>query len=198
VKNLSLYLHGVWAIAFSVLLYLVLGNRPEAGKPVAAGSKTDARILYVNSDTLFKYYRYYLDLKSDAEARRGRIEADVQNRMRAFEQEVMAYQQEGGQMSAQMRQLTEANLMQKQQEIKKYSEEQSGRIAEEQARQSEKLIERITDYLKKRNKETGIQYVLSYSRGAGVLYANDSLDITKDILAGLNKEYAETQAAKKK
>lgn len=199
-KNLSLYLHGLWAVAFGVLLYLHFGNKPATNTPKTAtgGVKADARIVYINSDTLFKYYKYYLDLKSEGEARRGRLEADMQNRMRAFEQEVMNYQQQGEQMSAQMRQLTESNLMQKQQEIKKYGEEQSARVADDQARQSEKLIERITEFLKKRNKDKDVQYVLSYSKGAGVLFAADSLDITREIVTGLNQEYAETKAAKKK
>jgi Skp family chaperone for outer membrane proteins len=30
---------------------------------------------------------------------------------------------------------------------------------------------------------------MNYAKGTGILFANDSLDITKDVLKGLNKAY---------
>ena len=34
-----------------------------------------------------------------------------------------------------------------------------------------------------------MQVVLSYTRNSGVLYANDSLDITQVVITGLNDSY---------
>ena len=50
----------------------------------------------------------------------------------------------------------------------------------------------LRDYGKAHN----FQLVLTYQKGSGVLYANDSLNITEEIITGLNEAYAqETEAA---
>ena len=55
----------------------------------------------------------------------------------------------------------------------------------------------LKDYIKEYNKSGNYNYVLAYSEGplSPVLLANESLDITKDILEGINAQY---RAKKKK
>jgi outer membrane protein len=53
--------------------------------------------------------------------------------------------------------------------------------------------------LKKHADENGYQYVLTYSKtNPAVLYAEESLDITKEIVVALNKEYDAKKASEKK
>jgi outer membrane protein len=40
--------------------------------------------------------------------------------------------------------------------------------------------------------------VLSFTKGGGILYANDSLDITKNVVKGLNEEYIQQNNASSK
>ena len=57
----------------------------------------------------------------------------------------------------------------------------------------------ITDYLTKHAKEKGYQYVLTYSKtNPAVLYADTKLDITKEVVEALNKEYKSKKEAEKK
>ena len=39
--------------------------------------------------------------------------------------------------------------------------------------------------------------VIGYSKGGGVLYAKEDLDITKSVLEGLNKKYADDKKSGK-
>ena len=50
---------------------------------------------------------------------------------------------------------------------------------------------RITDYLKKYGTEKGLQVVLKYDAGSDLLFAGQSMDISQDVIAGLNAEYAQ-------
>jgi outer membrane protein len=46
---------------------------------------------------------------------------------------------------------------------------------------------RLVAVLKDLNKSNNYFYVMGYQRGNGILFANDSLDITKQVLEELNK-----------
>jgi outer membrane protein len=51
------------------------------------------------------------------------------------------------------------------------------------------VINAIIEYMKENSAKFNYKYVLATSFGNNVLYANDSLDITKSVIAGLNEKY---------
>ncbi|WP_310590448.1 OmpH family outer membrane protein [Dyadobacter sp. NIV53] len=87
---------------------------------------------------------------------------------------------------------TEAQLMKKQQDLVAYRDQAAQALGQEEAVKNEQLYKNIRAYMEKYNKENGYEYVLGYSLGGGILFANPSLDVTKKIIDGLNKEHAGT------
>jgi outer membrane protein len=59
------------------------------------------------------------------------------------------------------------------------------------------VIENIMSYLKDYSKDKNIQFILSYGFGGNLLYYDPSLDITDEILAGLNEKYLKEKSMKK-
>jgi Skp family chaperone for outer membrane proteins len=59
------------------------------------------------------------------------------------------------------------------------------------------IIEYIMAYLKNYTKGKGIQYILSYGFGGNILYTDSTLDITNEILFGLNEKYLKEKSLKK-
>ena len=54
----------------------------------------------------------------------------------------------------------------------------------------EKLYDKVADYLKGYAKEKGYKMVLTYSKGnSAILFADESLDVTKEVIKGLNEAY---------
>ena len=51
------------------------------------------------------------------------------------------------------------------------------------------MYENISDYLKAYGDKNNLQLVLTYSRGSDVLYANQGLEITNEVIAGLNEAH---------
>jgi outer membrane protein len=45
------------------------------------------------------------------------------------------------------------------------------------------------DYMKVYTKDKNIQFILGNSFDGKILYANQTLDITQDVLKGLNEQY---------
>ena len=55
------------------------------------------------------------------------------------------------------------------------------------------VINAIMEYLKENSSQLNYKYVLGTSFGGNILYANDSLDITRNIIKGLNEKYQQTK-----
>lgn len=200
-KNLSLVLHGLWAIATGVLFYLVL-SRPSAEPtvlPAAAPGQVLPNIYYVDFDSLSSKATYIKQLREESEARQRGISRDLDRRVSQFQQEVAAYQQKGASMTAIQRELTEQDLGKKQQEIVQYREQVADRLAREEADRAEAMMNKIREFLRKQEGLGNIAYVLAYQKSANILLANDSLDITQRVIEGLNAQHAaEKDKAKQK
>ncbi|PPL00067.1 OmpH family outer membrane protein [Parapedobacter indicus] len=181
-----------------VLLAAAVASCNNQGtKPTAAtvgGDSTQAnieKIVYVNADTLLEKYEYFKDIRVKLEEKAKKAQADLQSRSNAFQREVADYQQKAPTMSAADRQSTEERLARKQDELARHNQNASASFAQEEASENEKLYSRITEYLKKHAKENGYKLVLTYSTSnPAVLYADESLEITDEVLAALNSEYA--------
>jgi outer membrane protein len=63
------------------------------------------------------------------------------------------------------------------------------KLDEDQAKSSDELYTKLNEYLKKYNKEKNYSFVLGFQKGGGILFANDSLNVTNDVVKGLNEEY---------
>ncbi|MEC3880594.1 OmpH family outer membrane protein [Parapedobacter sp. 10938] len=167
------------------------GKAPASVSAIGDSTQANAeKIVYVNVDTLLEKYEYFKDIRTKLEEKAKKAQADLQSRSNAFQREVADYQQKAATMSASDRQSTEERLARKQDELARHNQNASTSFAQEEASENEKLYGRITDYLKKHAKENGYKFVLTYSAASpGVLYADESLEITDEVLTALNAEY---------
>jgi outer membrane protein len=155
-----------------------------------AVSSTD-KIVFINQDSLLTKYEYYKDLKVKFEGKTKSAQSDMQAKGQAFQREVAQYQQTAGNLSADQRKETEERLARKQQELQTYQQNAGGALQNEQAVETEKLYDKVAGYLKTYAKEKGDKMVLTYSKGnSAILFADESLDVTSDVIKGLNAEYS--------
>ncbi len=197
-KNASLILNVVLLVAVAILYFLHFSQKSAATKPTAIAvsdslknieEKVFSQIAYVNSDSLLMNYKYYKDTKENLEEKRKKLEQEIAGRTRSLQNEVVAYQQKGRNLTLEQAQLTEQNLMRKEQELVRYRDESIQKLAEEEQKEVDQLYTNITKYLKGYTKDKPYKFVFGYSKGGGILFANDSLEITKDVLQGLNNDY---------
>ena len=202
VKNLSLTLNVVLLVAVAVLYYLHFSGRKApaalvAGTVAAAGKdQTTNQYAYVNVDSLLTKYDYFKVTRTQLEDRRKKLETEIAGRTRSLENEVVSAQRKANTMTLEQAQLTEQNLRRKGQELERYQNDAARQLAEEEQKKNEELINNISLYLKKHTEDKPYKIVFGYSKGGGILYATDSLDITQEVLKGLNQDYqANNQAA---
>jgi len=162
-------------------------------QPKSAVTKTDNKaelIVYVNSDSLLNNYEYYKSVKDKFQEKSKKAQSDLTSKGTAFQREVAAYQQNAASLSADQRATTEERLARKQQELAAYNQNAGNALASEEALENEKLYNKVAEFLKLYAKTKGYKLVLTYSKAnPTVLYADESLDVTKAVVEGLNAEY---------
>jgi outer membrane protein len=189
------HLFSVTASLLTVALFIA-SCKQEATKTTspakteASADKPTEAIVYVNSDSLLENYNYFKDLRSKMESKSKKAQVDLTAKNNAFQKEVAEYQQNAQTMSADARAATEQRLARKQQELATFNQNASSAIQNESAAENEKLYEKVAGFLKGYAKKKGYKMVLTYAKGnSALLYADESLDVTKDVVAGLNEAY---------
>ncbi len=186
-KKISVLFLGLAVAAFSC--------NKSAEKGSASSGQPSGRIVYVNTDTLLNNYEYYKDVVKEFENKRFSLENELQRRGQSFQNEVALFQRriQAGGMTQEQAQTTQLQLQKKEQDIMLYRDNAANNLGVEQAKKTDELLNNIQEYLKNYNKSDSYDMVIGYSKGGGVLYAKEDLDITQEVLKGLNEEYSKNK-----
>ena len=87
-------------------------------------------------------------------------------------------------------------LQQEELDFNNYAAQKDQEINEEQLVMMNQLGDAIQTFLNKYNEEKQYAMILTNSGGAPVIVADEALNITDDVLAGLNEEYIKTKNSK--
>ncbi|MCW5912182.1 MAG: OmpH family outer membrane protein [Cyclobacteriaceae bacterium] len=198
-KNVSLALNGILVLAVAVLYYLHFssGSKPAGIASESSGIPTDIKIAYINSDTVLKYYDFFKVNIEKLEAKGRKLDQDLQSRAQSLQNDIAAYQRNYGSMTIGQAKAVEEDLGKKRQNLDLYQRSLEQQLMEEQAKVNEELYLKVTDYLKEFAKEKDIQVVLKYSSNSDLLYGGSAIDITQDVIKGLNDQYKLDVAAPK-
>jgi outer membrane protein len=209
-KNLSLIINGVLAIAVAILFYQVHslkngatvsldeGTEKTEVKPVVVSNTTlaDSKIAYVNTDSINEHYQYIADFTKVIRNKKASLESQMQSMTAKFQSEYEAFQQsaQAGVAPQSELQKQQASLERQQQELAN-KELQMQNLGIELEEKNMELNKSVKDYLQKINNGR-FDYILSYSDlMPTILLTNPKLDITTEVLKGINEEY---NAKKKK
>lgn len=190
-KYLNTILLTILIVAVAFLYYLHFSSSKDPIKnpaPILAKSNELATV-YVNGDSLLTNYEYFKEVKKGFEEKTKKTQNEIIARRASLEKEFTNYQQNGASMTAEQRAKTEESLMQKEQSFRQFSENASVKLQEEEAKLNEELFDKVSAYLKDFSKNKKYKIVLNYTKGTGILFASDSLDVTKEVLDGLNKAH---------
>lgn len=155
---------------------------------------------FVNTDTIWAKYDFVLDVQVDL----ANLEKIYQNQYATavsnFQKEYNDYLKKGtaGLLTLNEQKQTEEKLSKKQQEISEMENQLSQKLLDEKTHRNQEVHDTIVNHIARYNKTKNYTFIFEKSFGGGLLFANEGLDITQDILTGLNKEYDEMQKAKEK
>lgn len=190
-KNLSLILNGILIVAVAFLYYNNFAGSDEADETVNKSelSLENLSIAYVNSDTLLTNYNYYEEVSKRLDEKRLKLQQEYTRRAEGLQRQIEDYQRTMTNLTIAQARAVEEDLGRKRQNLLQYQETISQDLMREEASITQELYEKVSSYLKTYGDENDLQVVLTYSAGSGLLYANDALNITDQVLSGLNSIY---------
>ena len=166
-----------------------------------AGNNGDRplKIVYINIDSLHKNYLLYEDLIDQLRKKQEQYQRELDSKMKAFEKEVINFQETARFMSQTEGQLKQAELQEKEQKLYEMKMNLEEKFAQEEVNLNNKLMSSIYNYLEEYNKEKQYDYILGHAGLGNILLANKEFDITKEIVDGLNAKYqAEKESSQTK
>src|SRR5688500_7436740 len=190
-KNLSLILNVVLLVAVVILYVLHFSSREvQSTSSSSDTSNVNLKLAYINSDSVLKHYEYLKVNRGQLEAKTKKMDQDLRNRTVGLENEISAYQRNASSMTLGPERAAEEDLGKQQRNLQMYQQSLQQQLMQEEARLNKELYDRITGFLKDYGHEKGLQVVLKFDPTSDVLYGGTGLDITNDVVKGLNEAYA--------
>ena len=185
----------IYAVVATVALGLAACNNTnskqnaEASAPVVA--EGGLKIAYVNTDTLLAKYQYAIDMEQELVAYKEQQERYYQQQTTQFQTDYQNYLKNGASMTLTQQQQKEAELKQRAERMATLEQELMAKVADRQVAENTKLLNAIFAFIREYN-AANQQFDLILRKSFNdtpVLFANPAMDITDEILAGLNEEY---------
>lgn len=180
----------------AILYFIVLKPaKPETNNRLSAKTAEGSiRVAYVNSDSIMANYELVKSMRNTLESKTRELENELRRKQAAFEKDAGYFQEQVNKRSISEASAQEiyAQLMNEQQKLYELREKYTAELADQEYELNLVLLDSLNNFLDRYNKKVNFDYIFSHTRGGNILHANDSLDITQDVLKLLNEEYRKT------
>ncbi len=211
-KNISLGLNAVLVIAVAILYYMQFSGDTVVEEDAATDEvevvdveepvdieKIASNIGYIDVDSMQQEYKLYDELSNKLKAREKKYEKELNSKSTAFEKKVMEFQQKAPTMTQFEGQTRQKELAEEEQMLYKMRDDFAVKFQDEQIKLNEELQTKIKGYIKEYNADKKYDIIIGSSRlGNMVLYFDEGINLSKDIVEGLNEEYDKKKAEKNK
>ena len=181
------------AIAAMLVFTQCNNEQPQAQKPVQVGCDgvKGIKIAFVDIDSLLNNYEFSITINKEMLRKEENMRLTLSEKARDLQQDIDEFQRklENNVFATQARAEEEQNrILKKRESYERLSERLAIELAAESQKNNVILRDSINSYLKEYNATQG--YALIISRvGDNMLYANEALDITKEVIKGLNDRF---------
>ncbi|MDD2287751.1 MAG: OmpH family outer membrane protein [Bacteroidales bacterium] len=175
-----------------IVLFIFKGNNisnDNSSTPIIQNG--ELRIAYVDTDSIMLQYEYAKDLEQGLKSYQKQLESSYEGQLRKLQTDFENYQKTGDKLTLTEQRRKEEDLMKRQQELPEVQQRMMSQLQERQVEDNKKLLNSVYAFIKdynSKNKKFNIILSKSYV-SSSVLYADQGLDITKEIIKGLNQEY---------
>ncbi len=192
-KKAKYILNAFAAFAF-ILLFAQCSQKNEStsGSAAPAVAGTNMKIAYVEVDSLLTKYRYWNDLNEQMIQKEENIRTTLNEKAKELDGEMREFQRKlenNGFVSRERAEQENARLLQKQRDLQQLQEKLYSDLQAENQKNSLQLRDSINSFLKEYNKAKGYSLIISNTQLDNLLFADKSLDITQEIVEGLNARY---------
>jgi len=171
-------------------------NTTEQKDPVDSTSQGSCRIAYFEMDSVAANFEKAKEMQSELEKKEEKMNAEMNRLQNLYQQKYINFQQHGATMTSSQVDAARNELGQLDQTIKdtKVSMDQDYKTYYVQTQQE--ILSMIRKFCSEYNKDKRYAIIISNEPGL-VFYKDSTMDITKDLLDGLNRTYGKKKSDKK-
>ena len=203
-KQTPLILSIIACIAAVAALILTLTTPKTTHKTVESSESIQAvagDIVYLRLDTLMMQYDMYSDLQSAFEAKAQTVDSDLNKKARKLESDIKNFENQinKGLLTRSAAEQQNNSLQQRQANLQNEAAQKQQELAEESQVLLNQVMFAIKTYLEEYNKEHNFAAILTTTEASNVVMVGaPALDITQEVVEGLNAEYIKTRNTTKK
>jgi outer membrane protein len=196
-KNILLVINIILLGLVGYLYFLHFQNKKanvtQEVRSAAPGSLTEkSRVAYIDIDYLQNNYTYYKKIKADFERKQAAANDEITSMQKKYQSRAMQLQQKAASMSHQEQESAMQEINKMQQDLQTRKQSIDNDLYNYNSKMKEDILNRIQSFLKVYNKDGKYSYIFSYEPGF-MFYKDSTLNITPDVITGLNELYTENK-----
>jgi outer membrane protein len=204
-KNGLIILNVILLMAVGLLFYLHFNSaktgtksqiKTEQKDPIDSSAQRGCRIAYFEMDSVAANFEKAKEMQSELEKKEEKMNSEMNRLQNLYQQKYINFQQHGATMSSSQLDAARNELGQLDQNIKdtKASLDQDYKTYYVQTQQE--ILAMVRKFCSEYNKDKRYAIIISNEPGL-VFYKDSTMDITRDLLEGLNKMYGKKKSEKK-
>lgn len=198
-KKRNFIVSGLSALAIMVAFTQCDGNKATnttSDNSTPAGSVSDLKIAYVEIDSLLNNYNLCKDLNEAMIKKQENVEVTLKEKMKSLDNEMRDFERkyQNHVFTPERAQQEQNRLIKKRQDLEALHQRLMGELQQESDKNNIQLRDSINAYLKEYNKTKGYNLIINNAGFNNLLYADPALNITQEVIDGLNKRYTPAKA----
>lgn len=162
----------------------------------------DGKIAVVDLDRIMKEYQMSIDLQEEVQGKTGSIEQELKRKGDKIQRDMSSFQDKvnKGVLVQSVAEVQYREIQENQANFQQYAAQRQQEVQEMLMQTQSKIANSISAFIKDYNKEKGYAMILSTQGedlAVPVITAAEELDITDDIIEGLNKQYSQDKSKAK-
>ena len=182
------------ALAIAAMMVSCNNQSPKMDDQPAAASGEGMKIAYVEVDSLMTQYNFAKDYSVTLQKKSNNARNTLNQKGNALQAAMANFQQKlnnNGFQSREQAASQQAAIQRQQNDLQELQSRLENELASETAKFNEALRDSLQNFLKAYNEDKKFDLILSKA-GDNILMGNKKLDITQDVINGLNKRYKPT------
>ena len=202
-KNISLVVNGVLVVAVALLFILHFNQQKRVPASISEDStikdkqipEAEMKIAYVYIDSLLTHYQMAQDMSTQLMKRKDNLESELTTKGKTLEKDIadFQYKVQKGLITSWDATEQEKKLTEQQQVFVNLQNDMQNRLMTEEQDANLKVHNSVIQAVKEYNSTKGYKLIFSHAFGGVLLYAEDYMNITGEILEKLNSAYEESK-----
>jgi Outer membrane protein len=148
------------------------------------------KLVYVDSNKLINGYQGMLSARAEYQKKSAVWKSNIDSLNAEIQSRITDYEKTNSRMSKKEKDLSQELIKVKQRQLVDYQQATNAQAQQEDIKLTNDVITQMNAYLKKYGQEKGYKIIMAATDYGNIAYADDGLDITEEVLEGMNDEYS--------